>query len=193
MRRLSREIDTELTHEVDEVAALQRTRVDPQTKRPFVDADQLLLAVLAQAAPSASQELVAVSDGRVIGRSPKAPILALESDRQLVKRWAAVSTPHVLDDSHLGGHRSCCRGAGDAAVDRGDQRGTCSSPRRSWTASVLPWTRPVRVAAAVGAGALLVAIGIGVADRRSGAGAGPRARRDGAIDHRVGSDAPAGR
>jgi signal transduction histidine kinase len=90
MRRLSHEIDSELTHEIDEVSALQRTRVDPQTKRPFADADQLLLAALNQAAPSHTQELVAVSDGRVIGRSPKAPILALESNPTLVARWAAV-------------------------------------------------------------------------------------------------------
>lgn len=91
MRRLSREVDSELVHEVDEVAALPRSGVDPRTKRPFTDVDQVLLAALAQAVPVRSQELVAISDGTAIGHSPSRPILVLESDPRLVARWAAVT------------------------------------------------------------------------------------------------------
>jgi two-component system, OmpR family, sensor kinase len=91
MRRLSREIDSELVHEVDEVAALPSRGVDPRRKRPFADVDQLLLAALAQAVPARSQELIAISDGNAIGRSPSRPILVLESDPRLVARWAAVT------------------------------------------------------------------------------------------------------
>ncbi len=159
MRRLSQEIDSELSHEVDEVVALQRTPVDPQTKRPFVDADALLLAALAQAAPSRSQELVAVSDGRVIGRSPTAPILALESDPQLVERWAGVTrltfatthtpagtvrfvaAPVTLESA--GGSR---RDVFVAVSFVGGERGAVDTT--------------VRIAAAVGAGALLLAVGL---------------------------------
>ncbi len=91
LRRLSREVDTELSHEVDEVTALQHSGADPRTNRPFVEADQLLLTALAQAVPARSQELIAISDGKVIGRSPERPILVLESAPALVARWAAVT------------------------------------------------------------------------------------------------------
>ena len=142
LRRLSREIDSELTHELDEVAALQRTRVDPQTKRPFADADQLLLAALAQAAPSRTQELVAVSDGRVIGRSPTAPILALESDREVGRSGGRRSRRRTFSTIHTSaGTVRVGRGTGDVAVDHAGRREMCSSPRRSWTASVRRSTR----------------------------------------------------
>ena len=159
MRRLSREIDSELTHELDEVAALQRTRVDPQTKRPFVDADQLLLAALAQAAPSRSQELVAVSDGRVIGRSPKTPILALESDRRLVGRWAAV-TRRAFSTVHTSA------GTVRMVAVPVTLQSASGPPRDVFVAASFVDSEraavdtTVRVAAAVGAGALLVAVGL---------------------------------
>ena len=159
MRRLSREIDTELTHELDEVAALQRTQVDPQTKRPFIDADQLLLAALAQAAPSHSQELVAVSDGRVIGRSPKTPILALESDRQLVKQWATVSR-RTFSTIHTSA------GTVRLVVEPVTLRLTLGPTRDVFVAASFVDSEraavdtTVRVAAAVGAGALLIAVGL---------------------------------
>jgi len=159
LRRLSREIDSELTHELDEVAALQRARVDPQTRRPFADADQLLLSALAQAAPSPTQELVAVSDGRVIGRSPKAPIFALESDRQLVARWAKVvhrtfSTIHtsagtvrvVAEPVTLQSVLGPARDVFIAAVFVRSERAAVDTT--------------VRIAGAVGAVALLLAVGL---------------------------------
>jgi len=65
MRRLSRQIDSQLTHELDEVAALQRTHIDPQTKRPFVDADHLLLAALEPAPEVTWPDDEAVDDGNV--------------------------------------------------------------------------------------------------------------------------------
>jgi two-component system, OmpR family, sensor kinase len=159
MRRLSREIDSELTHEVDEVAALQRTRVDPQTKRPFVDADQLLLAALAQAAPSGSQELVAVSDGRVIGRSPMAPIFALESDAKLVERWAAVSRRTFSTIHTSAGTVRFVAAPETLQSMRGPARDVfvAASFVDSERAAV---NTTVWDAAAVGAGALLVAIGV---------------------------------
>jgi signal transduction histidine kinase len=93
LRRLAKEIDTELQHEIDEVSALQHTRVDPVTRQPIVDNDQLLLAALSQAAPLRDQELIALSDGKVIRRSPTVPKVALETDRRLVAQWASVTRP----------------------------------------------------------------------------------------------------
>ena len=159
MRRLSHEIDSELTHEIDEVAALQRTRIDPQTKRSFADADQLLLAALTQAAPSHTQELVALSDDRVIGRSPKAPILALESDPKLVARWAAVPR-RTFSTIHTS--------AGTVRLVASPVTlQSISGPARDVfvAASFVDGERAavdttVRTAAAVGAGALLVAVGL---------------------------------
>ena len=159
MRRLSREIDSELTHELDEVAALQRTRVDPQTKRPLVDADQLLLAALAQAAPSRAQELVAVSDGRVIGRSPRVPMLSLESDPRLVRRWAAVTRRTFLTV-----HTSA--GIVRLVAEPVTLQSTLGPARDVFVAAVFvagdraSVDTTVRIAAAVGAGALLVAVGV---------------------------------
>ncbi len=159
MRRLSREIDGELTHELAEVAALQRTRVDPRTKRAFADADQLLLAALARAAPSRSEELVAISDGRVIGRSPTVPIMPLESDRRLVERWAAVrrrtfstiqtsagAVRFVAAPVTLGSGVRPSRDVFVAASFVADERAGVDAT--------------VRVAAGVGAAALLLAVGV---------------------------------
>ena len=159
LRRLSREIDSELTHELAEVAALQRTRVDPQTRRPFTDADHLLLAALAQAAPSRTQELVAVSDGRVIGRSPKAPILTLESDRQLVKRWAAV-TSRTFSTIHTSA------GTVRVVAEPVTLQSISGPARDVFVAAVFVRSEraavdaTVRVAAEVGALALLLAVGL---------------------------------
>jgi len=158
-RRLSREIDSELTHELDEVAALQRARVDPQTRRPFADADQLLLSALAQAAPSPTQELVAVSDGRVIGRSPKTPILTLESDRQLVKRWAAV-THRTFSTIHTSA------GTVRLVAEPVTLQSVLGPARDVFVAAVFVHSEraavntTVRIAAAVGAVALLFAVGL---------------------------------
>jgi len=159
MRRLSREIDSELSHEFDEVAALQRTRVDPQTKRLFVDADQLLLAALAQAAPTGSQELVALSDGGVIGRSPKAPMLALESDPRLVARWAAVSRRTFSTIHTSAGTVRVLAVPVTLQSTNGPARDVfvAASFVDSERAAV---DTTVRIAAGVGAGALVVAVGL---------------------------------
>jgi signal transduction histidine kinase len=159
LRRLSREIDTELTHELDEVAALQRTRVDPRTNRPFTDADQLLLAVLAQAAPSASQELVAISDGRVIGHSPNVPMVALEENPQLVGRWATV-TRRTFSTIHASA------GPVRLVVLPVTLASTGGRPSDAFVAASFVASERaavdsnVRVAAAVGAAALVVAVGL---------------------------------
>ena len=157
LQRLSREIDSELSHELAEVAALQRTRVDPQTKRRLPDADHLLLAALAQAAPSRTQELVAVSDGRVIGRSPEEPILALESDLKLVKRWAAVNS-RTFSTIHTSA------GTVRVVAEPVTLQSSSGPARDVFVAAVFVRTQraavdaTVRVAAEVGAIALLVAV-----------------------------------
>jgi signal transduction histidine kinase len=159
MRRLSREIDSELSHELDEVAALNRGGVDPRTTRPFADADQLLLATLAQAAPSSTQELVAISDGRVIGRSPKAPLQALEADPQLVQRWSALTRRSF---STLHTPAGTVRVAAEPVT-----LGSTPGPTRDVfvAASFVNSERAgvdttVRIAAGVGAVAVLIAVGL---------------------------------
>ncbi len=92
-QHLARETDSELTHEWDELGLSQSGSIDPQTKRPFVAADDLLRSALSRATPPRSQELLAISGGKVIARSPNRPIRALESDPYLVRRWAAVTSP----------------------------------------------------------------------------------------------------
>jgi two-component system OmpR family sensor kinase len=93
LQHASTEIDSELSHELDEAGKIELGRIDPQTKKPFVDGDEALTVALDRAAPNRSQELLAISDGRVIGRTPSHPIAALESSPQLVKRWALVKRP----------------------------------------------------------------------------------------------------
>ena len=60
---------------------------------PSADLDQQLRTALNRATPTQSQELLAISDGKVLARSPARPLLALESDAALVHRWAAVRRP----------------------------------------------------------------------------------------------------
>ncbi len=91
LRQLSAEADSELVHEVAEVAAIQRTGLDPLTRRPFVDADQVLEVALARAAPIRSEELLAVSEGSVFARVPGHPMLPLERDQGLVRQWSQVT------------------------------------------------------------------------------------------------------
>jgi two-component system, OmpR family, sensor kinase len=159
LRRLSREIDSELTHELAEVRALQRTRVDPKTRMPFADADHLLLAALAQAAPSRIQELVAVSDGRVIGWSPAAPILRLESDPELVRRWA-VSTTRTFSTIHTSA------GTVRVVAEPVTLQSITGPARDVFVAAVFVHTEraavdaTILVAAEVGAVALLLAVGL---------------------------------
>ena len=93
LQHLSAEVDTELHNELNEVSKVELSGIDPRTKQPFVDSGAALSAALARAVPAKSQELLAISDGRVIGRAPSRPILALERSPQLVRRWASVTGP----------------------------------------------------------------------------------------------------
>jgi two-component system, OmpR family, sensor kinase len=92
-RHLSQETDSELSHELDEVGLGQRNHVDAQTNRPFIETEQQLRTALSRATPSRTQELLAISNGRVLARSPNRPIHALEADPRLVRLWAAVKRP----------------------------------------------------------------------------------------------------
>jgi two-component system OmpR family sensor kinase len=91
-RHLSSEIDTELVHEVDEVDQLRVGGVDPVTKLPFVQADALLRSAITAASPLRSEELLAISRGKVISRTPAHPLLELERNPRFVASWSAVST-----------------------------------------------------------------------------------------------------
>lgn len=93
LQHASAEIDNELSHELDEAGKIELGRIDPQTKQPFVDGDAALLVALDRAAPNGSQELLAISDGTVIGRTPSHPIAALERSPRLVRHWASVTRP----------------------------------------------------------------------------------------------------
>ena len=90
-RHLASDVDTELAHEVQEVAQLRKGGVDPVTKQPFVQTEALLRSAIATATPMPTQEFLAISDGRVISRAPDHPLMALESIPGLVTRWSTVS------------------------------------------------------------------------------------------------------
>ena len=85
LHHLATETDSELTHELDEVRAVQQGGIDPRTGKPRVDVDQLLRTALARAAPTRSEELLAISDGKVIARSPDRPLQHLERNARLVR------------------------------------------------------------------------------------------------------------
>jgi len=93
LHHLSTETDSELTHELDEVRAVQQGGIDPRTGKPIADVDQLLRTALARAAPTRSEELLAISDGKVIARSPDRPLQPLERHARLVRSWASTSNP----------------------------------------------------------------------------------------------------
>ncbi len=90
-QHLATEVDSELSHELDEVGNIALGGVDPHTKQPFADADAALMAALNHAAPTSSQELLAISDGKVIGTLPNRPVAFLERDSQQVRQWASVT------------------------------------------------------------------------------------------------------
>ena len=69
LQHLSKEVDTELHNELNEVSKVELSGIDPRTKQPFVDSGAALSAALARAVPAKSQELLAISDGRVVGES----------------------------------------------------------------------------------------------------------------------------
>ena len=91
VQHLATEVDSELSHEVDEVGTIALGGVDPRTKQPFTDADAALMVALDHAAPTSSQELLAISDGKVIGTLPNHPVASLERNSQQVRQWASVT------------------------------------------------------------------------------------------------------
>ncbi len=92
LRHLSQETDSQLTHELDEIG-LGHAPNRSASLSPSVDLDQQLQAVLGRATAIQSQELLAISDGKVLARSPARPLFTLESDAALVHRWAGVHGP----------------------------------------------------------------------------------------------------
>jgi len=92
LQHLSQETDSELTHELDEIG-LGHTPTGSRSPAPSTDLDRQLQVALSRATPTRSQELLAISDGQVLASSPDRPLLRLESDAALVRRWAAVRGP----------------------------------------------------------------------------------------------------
>ena len=89
-RHVTSEVNTELLHEASEVDQLRTTGVDPITKQPFDRADNLLRAAVSGASPRRSEEILAISGGRVIARTPVHPLLLLERNRPLLADWSTV-------------------------------------------------------------------------------------------------------
>jgi two-component system, OmpR family, sensor kinase len=92
LHHLAQEIDNDLTHELGEIG-LGHAPNGSAPLSPSVDLDRQLQAALGRATPTRSQELLAISDGKVLAKSPARPLLALESDAALVHRWAGVHGP----------------------------------------------------------------------------------------------------
>jgi signal transduction histidine kinase len=159
LRRSAQEIDSDLRHEIDEVAALQHAGRDPQTGARFTDADALLRAALARSAPPTSEELLAISEGRVIARGPEPPRLALEADRARLRAWAATrrltyGTIHTsAGDVRYVAVPVTLTGASGRSVD-------VFVVARFVAAEYVEIDRTTRVATTIGGGALLVAMGL---------------------------------
>ena len=89
LRHLSQETDSELTHELQEIG-LNRPGAAPVSQRPSVSIDASVRAALSRATPAQSQQLLAISDGKVLTRIPARSTPALASDHRLIRQWAAV-------------------------------------------------------------------------------------------------------
>ena len=92
LQHLSQETDSELSHELDEIG-LGHVLAGPRSPVSEVNLDQKVQAALGRATPTRSQELLAISDGKVLATSPNKPILRLESSAGLVRRWSEVRVP----------------------------------------------------------------------------------------------------
>ena len=92
-QNLARETDSDLAHEFVEVGfpSPAHRSVSPTISSNVSDAQ--LLDALRRGKPSRAQELVAVSDGRVVGTSPRHPRHPVAFDPHLVRRWASVTMP----------------------------------------------------------------------------------------------------
>ena len=92
-RNLASETDGDLTHEFVELGLGSPFAVAPTDRHGAPENEAQLLAAFARANPSPRQELVAISDGKVLATSPSAPRYPVASDPALVNRWAAVRIP----------------------------------------------------------------------------------------------------
>jgi len=92
-QNLARETDADLVHEFVEIGLGSPVAGSPVTGAAATVTDAQVLAALAGANPSHLQEIVAISDGKVVATSPHPPLHPVASDPALVRRWAAVRTP----------------------------------------------------------------------------------------------------
>ena len=88
-RHLSQETDSELTHELQEIG-LNRPPPTPAPQIPLTGTDAALRAALNRATPAPSQQLLVISDGKVLARIPSHSTGVLVSDRRLVLQWGSV-------------------------------------------------------------------------------------------------------
>jgi two-component system, OmpR family, sensor kinase len=92
-RNLASETDADLAHEFVELGIGSPFAVARATPHGAPGNEAQLRAAFARASPSHLQELVAITDGRVIATSPSPPRHKVASDPALVRRWAAVRAP----------------------------------------------------------------------------------------------------
>jgi two-component system OmpR family sensor kinase len=92
-RNLASETDADLTHEFVELGLGSPFAVAPTDRHGAPENETQLLTAFARANPSPRQELVAISDGKVLATSPSAPRYPVASESALVSRWAAVRAP----------------------------------------------------------------------------------------------------
>jgi signal transduction histidine kinase len=98
--RLDQRIDSDLTQEADELRALSRGN-DPQTSRNFTSVQRIFEVYLARNVPSRHETFVTFLAGQPYLRSPQPVPYRLDTDSELVARWAtlresdrgSVSTP----------------------------------------------------------------------------------------------------
>jgi len=92
-QNLARETDSDLVHEFVEIGLGTPVAGIPVTGDGATATDAQVLAALARTNPSHRQELIAISDGKVVSTSPRRPPHPVASDPALVRRWAGVGTP----------------------------------------------------------------------------------------------------
>jgi len=92
-RNLASETDADLVHEFVELGLGSPFAAAPAAAHGTPENEAQLMTAFARANPSHLQELVAISDGKVLATSPSPPLHPVASRPVLVRTWAAVRTP----------------------------------------------------------------------------------------------------
>jgi two-component system OmpR family sensor kinase len=92
-QNLASETDADLAHEFVELGLGSPLAAAPAAMHGMPENEAQLLAAFGRANPSHMQELVAISDGKVLATSPSPPRHKVASDPALLHTWAAVRAP----------------------------------------------------------------------------------------------------